>query len=91
MCASQCHGRNLILKTTPLVGWSDADKEHLGQELSDVLVYLIRLADRCHVDLPTAVLNKIALNEKKYPADKVRGSSQKYTAYLEKEQNKMED
>lgn len=53
----------------------------MGEELSDVLIYLVRLADRCHVDLPSAVLRKIQLNRKKYPADKVHGSSQKYTAY----------
>ena len=65
----------------PMQGWSDADRAHLGQEISDVLIYLIRLAERCHVDLPSAVLNKLALNAQKYPAEKVRGSSQKYTAY----------
>eukprot|EP01122_Echinamoeba_exundans_P006514 TRINITY_DN1851_c0_g1_i3.p1 TRINITY_DN1851_c0_g1~~TRINITY_DN1851_c0_g1_i3.p1 ORF type:complete len:165 (+),score=8.01 TRINITY_DN1851_c0_g1_i3:57-497(+) len=32
-----------------LPGWSPADKEHLGEELSDVLLYLIRLADRCQI------------------------------------------
>lgn len=65
-----------------MTGWSEADREHLGQELSDVLIYLIRLADRCHVDLPAA-----ALNAKKYPASKVRGSSQKYTHYSDSSQN----
>ena len=62
-------------------GWSDREKEHLGEELSDVLIYLVRLADQCHVDLPTAVLRKFELNRKKYPADKVHGSSRKYTEY----------
>ena len=62
------------------VGWSARDKEHLGEELSDVLIYLIRLAERCHVDLPTAVLRKFELNTRKYPvADRVLGSSSKYT------------
>lgn len=70
-----------------MTGWSEADREHLGQELSDVLIYLIRLADRCHVDLPAAALNKLALNAKKYPAGKVRGSSQKYTHYSDSSQN----
>ena len=64
-----------------LIGWTDTDKEHLGQELSDVLIYLVRLAERCHVDLPTAVLKKFELNAQKYPADKVYGSSRKYTEY----------
>ena len=68
-------------------GWSEADREHLGQELSDVLIYLVRLADRCHVDLPAAVLSKLVLNAKKYPASKVYGSSQKYTAYSDSSQS----
>ncbi|OQR93448.1 XTP3-transactivated A protein [Achlya hypogyna] len=61
--------------------WTAADREHLGEELSDVLIYLIRLADRCNVDLSAAALDKIKKNAIKYPAAKVHGSSLKYTAY----------
>uniref|UniRef100_A0A023FTD9 dCTP pyrophosphatase 1 n=1 Tax=Amblyomma parvum TaxID=251391 RepID=A0A023FTD9_AMBPA len=64
-----------------LPDWTPEEKTHLGEELSDVLVYLIRLADRCEVDLPAAVLRKIELNRQKYPASKVYGKSDKYTAY----------
>lgn len=39
----------------------------MGQELSDVLIYLVRLAEQCHVDLPIAVLDKFKLNAVKYP------------------------
>lgn len=64
-----------------LPDWTPEEKTHLGEELSDVLVYLVRLADRCEVDLPAAVLRKIELNRQKYPASKVYGKSDKYTAY----------
>ena len=64
-----------------LPGWNARDAEHLGEELSDVLLYLVRLADRCGVDLAAAAARKMALNRIKYPADRARGSSQKYTAY----------
>lgn len=64
-----------------LAGWSESDKVHLGEELSDVLLYLIRLADRCGVDLGAAARRKMDKNRRKYPADLVRGSSAKYTAY----------
>ena len=57
------------------------EKHHLAQELSDVLIYLVRLADKCHIDLPKETVEKIALNNKKYPAELVRGSSKKYTEY----------
>ena len=61
-----------------LSDWPDKEKEHLGQELSDVLIYLVRLAERCHIDLPTAVISKLELNRKKYPKDQAYGSSKKY-------------
>eukprot|EP00189_Rhodosorus_marinus_P011085 CAMPEP_0184743490 /NCGR_PEP_ID=MMETSP0315-20130426/6371_1 /TAXON_ID=101924 /ORGANISM="Rhodosorus marinus, Strain UTEX LB 2760" /LENGTH=388 /DNA_ID=CAMNT_0027214811 /DNA_START=137 /DNA_END=1303 /DNA_ORIENTATION=+ len=62
-----------------LEGFSDAEKHHIGEEMSDVLVYLIRLADKCGVDLPSAVLAKMMRNEQKYPAHLARGRSTKYT------------
>ncbi|KAJ8906904.1 hypothetical protein NDN08_003388 [Rhodosorus marinus] len=67
-----------------LKGFSDAEKHHIGEEMSDVLVYLIRLADKCGVDLPSAVLAKMIKNEEKYPAHLARGRSTKYTE-LERE------
>lgn len=59
-----------------------ADKlEAVGEELADIFVYLVRLADRLGIDLPAAIDRKIAMNEEKYPADRVRGSAKKYTEY----------
>ncbi|KAK3144254.1 hypothetical protein QOZ80_4AG0310620 [Eleusine coracana subsp. coracana] len=51
-----------------LPGWGEAEKEHLGEELSDVLLYLIRLSDMCGVDLGDAATRKIVKNAVKYPA-----------------------
>jgi NTP pyrophosphatase (non-canonical NTP hydrolase) len=51
------------------------------QELADIQIYLIRLADRLNIDLEQAVNAKIALNERRYPAEKVRGSAKKYTEF----------
>ncbi|XP_062226162.1 uncharacterized protein LOC133924582 [Phragmites australis] len=51
-----------------LPGWEQAEKEHLGEELSDVLLYLIRLSDMCGVDLGDAATRKIVKNAVKYPA-----------------------
>ena len=55
--------------------------EKVGEELADTFVYLVRLAAQLGVDLPAAVDRKIGLNEKKYPADRVRGSARKYNEY----------
>ena len=53
-------------------------------ELADIQIYLISLAEKLKLDLVEAVDKKLALNAKKYPVDKVRGSSKKYTEYKER-------
>ena len=57
------------------------ERQHVCEELADVLLYLVRMADRCGIDLGDVVMKKIKQNAAKYPADKVRGSSKKYTEY----------
>ncbi len=42
-------------------------QQHLGEEIADVLVYLLQIADRCGVDIAAAVDRKIGLNALKYP------------------------
>jgi NTP pyrophosphatase (non-canonical NTP hydrolase) len=51
------------------------------QELADIQVYLISLAEKLKLDLIAAVEKKLVLNAQKYPAEQVRGSSKKYTEY----------
>ena len=51
----------------------------IREELADVLLYLIRLADKLDVDLAAAAAEKIELNATKYPVHKARGSSKKYS------------
>lgn len=62
-------------------------REQVRQELGDVLIYLTHLADRLDMDLLTAARDKLEINQRKYPADKVRGRRDKYTAYSEDESN----
>lgn len=54
------------------------DKDHLCEELADVLSYCIMLADRLGVDVEEIVLNKLEKTKKKYPVDKAKGISTKY-------------
>lgn len=56
-----------------------AKKARVAEELADVLLYLVRLADRLDVDLMDAALAKIAANAAKYPVEKAKGSMRKYT------------
>lgn len=60
----------------------DANKrEQVALEMADIFIYLVRLADRLDIDLMDAAARKIALNEQRYPADKVRGSARKADDY----------
>uniref|UniRef100_A0A8D2B157 dCTP pyrophosphatase 1 n=1 Tax=Sciurus vulgaris TaxID=55149 RepID=A0A8D2B157_SCIVU len=59
--------------------WPLRERAALQEELSDVLIYLVALAARCHVDLPQAVLLKMDTNRRRYPVHLSRGSARKYT------------
>lgn len=53
----------------------------ISEELSDILVYTIRLADLLKIDLNKSMARKFKINKEKYPKHKVRGSAKKYTEY----------
>jgi dCTP diphosphatase len=55
--------------------------EKVEEELADILIYLVRAADKLGINLIEAAKNKIEVNEQKYPADKAKGSAKKYTEY----------
>ncbi len=63
----------------------DQTRDQVRDEIADVQVYLIRLADKLNINILEAVSQKMEKNKQKYPAEKVRGSSKKYTAYLNKD------
>ena len=56
-------------------------RARVAEELADVLLYLVRLADRVDIDLAQAAAQKLQRNAEKYPADKVRASAKKYSDY----------
>jgi len=55
--------------------------EQVKEEIGDVLIYSLTLAYEFNLDPSEIILNKLNINEKRYPADKVRGKSKKYTEY----------
>ncbi|MBT0664478.1 nucleotide pyrophosphohydrolase [Geobacter pelophilus] len=72
--------------------WVEGSQSHLleektrhsvEEELADILIYLVRISDKLDVDLYQAVERKLEINERKYPAEKVRGSAKKYTEYVD--------
>lgn len=66
-----------------------AEKAHVGEELSDCLLYLVRLSDVCGINLSAAVIDKMEKNSKKYDVSRCKGSSAKYTAYQTDTEHKV--
>ncbi|MBL0141021.1 MAG: nucleotide pyrophosphohydrolase [Betaproteobacteria bacterium] len=50
-----------------------------GEEIADVLLYLVRLSDKLGIDPMAAAREKLLKNARRYPVDKAHGSSRKYT------------
>lgn len=57
--------------------------EQVGEEVADCLIYLIRLSERLGIDPIAAAERKIAINERRYPIDRVRGDARRASEYEE--------
>ena len=55
------------------------NKQNVQEELADVMVYCLHMADALNVDINKIINNKMDKNEKKYPVEKSKGNSKKYT------------
>ncbi len=53
----------------------------VAMELADILIFLIRTADQLDIDLVQAAVAKIAINERRYPIEKVRGRALRANEY----------
>jgi len=58
---------------------NDYNEKEVCEELADVLIYSILMADALDVDLDKIISNKIEINRKKYPIEKSKGNSKKYS------------
>ena len=61
----------------------EATRAEVATEIADVLIYLVRLADKLGVDMLENAEAKLEENDAKYPASRVRGSARKYSDYEE--------
>lgn len=59
----------------------DTKLEEVRLELADILIYLVRIADKLGIDLIAAANDKIELNERRYPAERVRGDARRAREY----------
>jgi|TARA_R110001606_G_C15382113_1_gene650541 NTP pyrophosphatase (non-canonical NTP hydrolase) len=57
----------------------EADREKVAEELADVFCYALMLADKYDFDIEKIINDKIYKNSKKYPVEKSKGNSLKYT------------
>lgn len=62
--------------------WSDVQdskvRPHIEEELADILLYIIRFADKANIDLQKATETKLVSNAVKYPVEGFKGSDKKY-------------
>ena len=66
------------LSETQSENLSEATREEVALEIADVLLFLVRLADRLEIDPLQAAARKLELNARKYPVEKSRGRATKY-------------
>lgn len=57
---------------------SPEEMARVREEVADILIYLVRLADKLGIDLEEAAVEKIEKNVERYPVDKARGKATKY-------------
>lgn len=53
-------------------------KDEIGEEIADVAIHLLELADNLGIDLKEVIQAKLVKNQKNYPVDKIKGSDKKY-------------
>lgn len=56
-------------------------REAVALEMADILIFLIRCAERLDIDLIDAANRKLAINEARYPKDKVYGDARRASEY----------
>jgi NTP pyrophosphatase (non-canonical NTP hydrolase) len=53
-------------------------KEEISEEVADVLFFILRFAEKYHIDLSDELKKKLDKNAQKYPIEKSRGHNKKY-------------
>ena len=56
----------------------ESSLKEIKEELADVLIYSLMMADNLNLDVDESIKNKLDLNERKYTVEKSRGSNKKY-------------
>jgi NTP pyrophosphatase (non-canonical NTP hydrolase) len=66
-----------------LYQWNNQEKsiDRVKDELADILIYVLLLADKYNLDIEKIILEKLNENESKYPINKAKGNSKKYNEF----------
>ena len=56
----------------------NVDNDEIRQEIADIFIYILRLADKLNINIEDAVIEKMEINAKKYPIDLAKGNATKY-------------
>lgn len=64
--------------------------DQIGEELADIVIYALSMANFLNIDLSETVLAKMEKNIRKYPKEQVRGKAHKYTYYQSQKQDTSE-
>jgi NTP pyrophosphatase (non-canonical NTP hydrolase) len=67
-----------------------SQSDHVKEEVADVMIYLLRLADKLDIDLESIVSDKIVQNGKKYPVNLSKGNADESTSFSSKIKNILE-
>jgi len=59
----------------------ESKREEVALEMADILIFLLRCAERLDIDVLDAAWRKLAINEKRFPVDKVRGDARRASEY----------
>ena len=78
--------KSIVIEASELLEcfqWSDTEYniQSVKEELADVIVYVQDMLDKLNLDPDEIVNSKMDQNEKKYPIEKARGNSKKYTQF----------
>lgn len=78
--------KSLVIEASELLElyqWSDEVKsiDDLKDELADVFMYALMITDKYNLDIKDIIMSKISKNEAKYPIEKSKGKSSKYTEF----------
>ena len=74
-------GLGISTEEQSLIKGDESKLNEVSQEIADIIIYLLKLADKLNIDIEQAVNDKMEINAKKYPIDLAKGNATKYNKF----------